>query len=107
MMFAGQLSVLTAATALDEATALWASLARWEIPTLVMHGTADTYTEPAASADFVAGIATADKVLQLVDGAFHELLNDECADEVAERLLTWLHAHTTAPASAPIEEAGS
>jgi acylglycerol lipase len=91
LMFDGQVSVLTAATALDEAALLRRALGEWRVPTLVLHGTADTYTDPAGSRNFVAGIASADKALRLVDGAFHELRNDACADEVLVLVLGWLH----------------
>ena len=90
LMFGGQVPVLTAATALDQAELLWAGLGEWHVPTLVLHGTADTYTDPASSTDFVAGIASEDKTLHLVDGAFHELLNDACAAEVAGLVMSWL-----------------
>ena len=90
LMFGGQVPVLTAATALDQAELLWAGLGEWHVPTLVLHGTADTYTDPAGSTDFVAGIASEDKTLHLVDGAFHELLNDACAAEVAGLVMSWL-----------------
>ena len=90
LMFGGQVPVLTAATALDQAELAWAGLGEWHVPTLVLHGTADTYTDPAGSTDFVAGIASEDKTLHLVDGAFHELLNDACAAEVAGLVMSWL-----------------
>jgi alpha-beta hydrolase superfamily lysophospholipase len=94
MMFAGQVPVLTAATALDEAALLWGELAGWHIPTLAVHGTADTYTDPKASGDFVTGIAAQDKTFCHVDAAYHELLNDLCADEVLELIINWLDSHT-------------
>ena len=90
LMFGGQVPVLTAATALDQAELLWAGLGEWHVPTLVLHGTADTYTDPAGSSDFVVGIASEDKTLHLVDGAFHELLNDACAAELAGLVKGWL-----------------
>ena len=93
LMFDGQVPVLTAATALDQAELLWTELGDWRVPTLVLHGTADTYTDPEGSRDFVAGIAAADAALHLFEGAFHELLNDVCADEVAGLVMGWLEAH--------------
>lgn len=93
LMFDGQVPVLTAATALDEAALLWAELSGWRLPTLVVHGTADTYTDPRASADFVTGIATQDKTFRLMDGAYHELLNDLCAEQVLALTVGWLESH--------------
>jgi alpha-beta hydrolase superfamily lysophospholipase len=52
--------VLLAATALDEVAHLRDRLADWRFPTLVVHGSADTYTDPAASREFVEDIAAED-----------------------------------------------
>ena len=93
LLFGGQVSVLTAATALDEAALLWAGTADWCIPTLVLHGTADTYTDPHASRAFEARVAAEDKTLSLIHGGHHELLNDVCADDVLGLVLDWLDAH--------------
>lgn len=94
-MFDGQVPLLLAATALDVAAEVWSGQTQWRVPTLLMHGTADTYTDPSASADLAMGIASVDEALTLIDGAFHELLNDECADEVLELLVTWLDVHAS------------
>lgn len=59
-------------------------LLNWRLPTQIVHGTADTYNDPAASADFGAEIASGDSAMHLVEGAHHELLDDERADEVLD-----------------------
>lgn len=93
MMVGGQVPVLTAATALDAAAELWPGLAGWHLPTLTVHGTADTYTDPAASRDLHDRIASPDRTLRLVDGAYHELLSDDCADDVARLVIEWAAGH--------------
>jgi len=70
------------------------SLTGWHLPTLVVHGIADTYTDPTASANFVTGIASQDRAFRPVHGAYHELLNDLCADEVLGHMTSWLDSHT-------------
>lgn len=53
-MHGGQVSVLLAATALDEASFLWAALPAWRVPTLAVHGT-DTPTPTRRQAPTSSG----------------------------------------------------
>lgn len=63
---------------------------RWVVPTLVLHGDADFYIEPARSRDLVNGIASKDKTLKIYEGEYHELLNSlDCADALMQ-VLQWL-----------------
>ena len=68
----------------------WARYPQWLAPTLVVHGTADTFTDPDGSRRFVAAIGSSDKTLHLVEGGYHELLNDAKRDETLRVVLTWL-----------------
>ena len=68
----------------------WARYPAWDVPTLAFHGTADRFTEPEGSRRFVDTIASSDKTLHLVDGGYHELLNDLGAEETLGRVLGWL-----------------
>ena len=68
----------------------WAHYPRWQVPALAFHGTADTFTEPEGSRRFVDTIASRDKTLHLVDGGYHELLNDLGAEETLSVVLAWL-----------------
>jgi acylglycerol lipase len=68
----------------------WARYPQWQVPTLVIHGTADTFTDPAGSRRFISAIAAQDKTLHLVDGGYHELLNDTERDDTLQVVLTWL-----------------
>jgi alpha-beta hydrolase superfamily lysophospholipase len=60
------------------------------LPLLVMHGTADTITDPAGSAELVARAASADKELKLWPDNRHEILNDLDKTEVLAYLVGWL-----------------
>ena len=68
----------------------WARYPAWRAPTLVLHGTADTFTEPEGSRRFVEAISSSDRALHVVDGGYHELLNDLGAEETLRVVLTWL-----------------
>lgn len=92
LMYAGQVSLLLAATALDEASCVWSALASWRVPTLVLHGTDDTYTDPRASRDFVRLLGPAGD-LRLVEGGRHELLNDLAGTANCDLVLSWLIDH--------------
>jgi alpha-beta hydrolase superfamily lysophospholipase len=68
----------------------WARYPAWQIPTLVLHGTADTFTEPDGSRRFVEAISSPDRTLHVVEGGYHELLNDLGAEETLGVVLGWL-----------------
>lgn len=90
LMYHGKVRALTAATMLGLSQKLWAQYPRWQLQTLILHGTADTITDPAGSQRFFDTIASPDKTLVLQEGGYHELLNDEPREEVREALLAWL-----------------
>lgn len=90
MVFHGGMSARLAASILFTSRENWARYAEWPAPTFVMHGTADTFTEPDGSRRFAETIASSDKTIYLVDGGYHELLNDFGAAETLDVVLTWL-----------------
>ncbi len=95
-MYGGQVSLLLAATALDEASYVWSFRTSWHVPTLVLHGTDDTYTDPKASTDFATLLGTAAE-LWLVEGGRHEMLNDHGGAATCELLVSWLIDHQGTP----------
>ncbi len=90
MVFTGSMPVQIAASVLFGSRANWSLYPRWEAPTLVIHGSADIFTEPEGSRRFIASIASQDKTLHLVEGGYHELLNDLEKDDTLRVLLKWL-----------------
>jgi acylglycerol lipase len=90
LMYHGGMPARLAASILFTSRDNWRLYPRWEAPTLVLHGTADTFTEPEGSRRFIANIASRDKTLYLVEGGYHELLNDVGGDDTLRVLLTWL-----------------
>jgi acylglycerol lipase len=88
----------TAATvvALDEAVGAFPErLPGLRVPLLVMHGGADRVTTPRGSelVDRLAG--SDDKTLVILDGLYHEILNEPEQDEILDRIVGWLDAHCT------------
>ncbi|GAA5532100.1 lysophospholipase [Deinococcus aluminii] len=96
-IFQGKVPALAAASMLRLSGQLWPQYARWTLPTLVIHGTADRITDPDGSRRFVEAIPATDKTLKLVEGSYHELLNDEPREEVLGWILDWLRERTEAP----------
>lgn len=90
LIYHGGMPARLAASILFTSRDNWAHYARWRVPTLVFHGTADTFTEPEGSRRFAQAIASSDKTLHLVDGGYHELLNDLGAEEMLGLVLGWL-----------------
>jgi acylglycerol lipase len=79
----------------------WPRYPAWRVPTLLLHGTADTFTEPEGSRRFVGTISSADKALHVVEGGYHDLLNDVGADETRGVVLDWLEQRITRRPSFP------
>lgn len=94
VMYHGNVPALTGATMLQLSGRLWPEYARWTLPTLTVHGTADKITDPRGSQRFHEAIPTSDKTLHTVDGGYHELLNDEPREQVRQVILDWLRART-------------
>lgn len=92
LVFTRAIPARLGATALAAGAEILAALPQWRAPTLVFHGTADTYTDPRGSEALVAGIASADKDLLLAEGGRHELLNDLGREALVEQVLDWLVA---------------
>ncbi|KZM28068.1 Acylglycerol lipase [Ascochyta rabiei] len=89
-----QIPFLLAATALDTMQQINDGFKKWTVPILVLHGTADTYTEWKGSEKFVNGIASEDKTFRKYEDGRHELLLDPpCADEVLKEILGWIEKH--------------
>jgi acylglycerol lipase len=90
LVFRGRFPAGCAAGALLASRANWTRYPQWQVPTLVFHGTADTFTEPEGSRRLIAAIGSRDKTLHLVEGGYHELLHDVKRDETLRVIMTWL-----------------
>ena len=90
LIYHGGMPARLAASILFTSRDNWARYPAWQIPTLVIHGTADTFTEPEGSRRFVDTISSPDRTLHLVEGGYHELLNDLGAEETMGVVIEWL-----------------
>ncbi|WP_405904081.1 lysophospholipase [Streptomyces sp. NBC_00656] len=91
-----RLPLLVGAGALDIAAAVWAGAPGWRAPCLVVHGTADTSTDPRASHHLADLLTAVDSSYLSVEGGRHELLHDDAADLVLENVLAFADRHLDA-----------
>jgi alpha-beta hydrolase superfamily lysophospholipase len=65
-------------------------------PLLVMHGTADTVTDPEGSKDLARRASSKDKTLKLYDGLYHDLLHEPEKAQVLGDVTQWLKERESA-----------
>jgi len=61
-------------------------------PFLVLHGTADSLTNPHWSRKLYEQAGASDKTLRLYDGLYHETFHEPEKEEVLADLGTWLRS---------------
>lgn len=74
---------------------LQSRISRFRYPVLLMHGTADQLTDPEGSRAFYHTISSEDKALDLLEGWYHELINEPGKDEVLKRISSWISDRRT------------
>ena len=65
------------------------------VPLLVLHGTGDTVTSPAASAEFVRRAGSADKTHTTYEGAYHNLFVETNREEIFDDIAEWIGARSS------------
>lgn len=64
--------------------------ASFELPVLVVHGTADGLTYPKGSELFMEKAQSDDKTLKLFPGGYHELIHDIDSEEMIQTVVEWI-----------------
>jgi len=67
-----------------------ASARELRLPTLVLHGTADTLVPLAATRPVYQAFGTRDRIVKLYDGLYHEVFNEPERERVTADLFRWL-----------------
>ncbi|MBE2998626.1 alpha/beta fold hydrolase [Nocardiopsis sp. HNM0947] len=93
LLYVGKVPMRTGVTTLETASRLWRRVDRWHTPSLVVHGTRDTSTDPRMSVRLVERIPAEDKTMHLVEGGRHELLHAAGGDRIVELLGSWALDH--------------
>lgn len=94
-VYHGKVPALTAASMLRLSQSLVPQLGQWRLPTLLLHGDQDQLAAVEGSRRFAAQAGAARETRPQVSyhevaGGYHELFNDQVAQEVTDITLAWL-----------------
>ena len=97
LTYKGGVPILTGATMILQGDEVLRRADRLTTPTLVMHGSGDLLADLRGSRDFVRAARgahpDADVHLRIVDGAYHELLNEPEGQGLIRDIIIWLGEH--------------
>ncbi|XP_008806627.1 monoacylglycerol lipase [Phoenix dactylifera] len=96
LVFTGSLRVRTGHEILRITSYLQQNLSKVAVPFLVLHGTADTVTDPEASQRLYNEASSTDKSIKLYEGFLHDLLFEPERDHIAKDIIDWLNARLDA-----------
>ncbi|CAN6166860.1 unnamed protein product [Urochloa humidicola] len=92
LVYTGPIRVRTGNEILRISSYLQRNLSRVTVPFLVLHGTADTITDPRASQRLYHASMSTNKSIKLYDGYLHDLLFEPERDDIANDIINWLSA---------------
>lgn len=92
LVYTGPIRVRTGNEILRISSYLQRNLSRVTVPFLVLHGTADTITDPRASQRLYQASTSTNKSIKLYDGYLHDLLFEPERDDIANDIINWLSA---------------
>nr|XP_010905619.2 uncharacterized protein LOC105032760 [Elaeis guineensis] len=96
LVFTGPLRVRTGHEILRITSYLQHNLRKVAVPFLVLHGTADTVTDPEASQRLYNEASSTDKSIKLYEGFLHDLLFEPERDDIAKDIIDWLNSRLDA-----------
>ncbi|TXG50921.1 hypothetical protein EZV62_023445 [Acer yangbiense] len=91
LVYTGHIRVRTGYEILRISTHLQQNLKRLRVPFMVLHGTADTVTDPEASKKLYEEASSTDKTIRLLEGFLHDLLFEPERDEIVGDIINWLN----------------
>jgi acylglycerol lipase len=92
LVYTGPIRVRTGNEILRLTSYLQRNLSRITVPFIVLHGTADTITDPRASQRPYQASMSTTKSIKLYDGYLHDLLFEPERDDIANDIINWLSA---------------
>ncbi|XP_024025279.1 uncharacterized protein LOC21394012 isoform X2 [Morus notabilis] len=90
LVYTGPIRVRTGHEILRISSYLMRNLKSVTVPFFVLHGTADTVTDPLASKDLYNEAASKFKDIKLYDGFLHDLLFEPERKEIAQDIIDWM-----------------
>ncbi|GLT55888.1 hypothetical protein SLA2020_289730 [Shorea laevis] len=91
LVYTGAIRVRTGYEILQITSFLQQNLQRLRVPFLVLHGTADTITDPKASQKLYEEASSTDKTIELYEGFLHDLLFELESEAVVNDIIKWLN----------------
>ncbi|KAK9115839.1 hypothetical protein Sjap_014786 [Stephania japonica] len=92
LVYTGAIRVRTGAEILRMTSYLQQNLSRLTIPFMVLHGTADTVTDPEASKKLYEEASSNDKSIKLYEGYLHDLLFEPEWETIVKEIIYWLNS---------------
>lgn len=91
LVYTGSIRVRTGYEILRITSCLQQNLRKLKVPFLVLHGNADTVTDPEASKKLYEEASSIDKNIKLFDGLLHDLLFEPERQAIMEDIIEWLN----------------
>ncbi|KAF8398882.1 hypothetical protein HHK36_014746 [Tetracentron sinense] len=92
LVYTGSIRIRTGSEILRISSHLQRNLSRLNVPLLVLHGTADTVTDPEASQKLYEEASSTDKSIKLFEGCLHDLLFEPERETIAKDIIEWLNS---------------
>ncbi|KAL0415571.1 UNVERIFIED_CONTAM: Monoglyceride lipase [Sesamum latifolium] len=92
LVFTGSIRIRTGYEILRITAFLQQNLSKLTVPFLVLHGTADSVTDPSASQKLYDEASSTDKTINLYEGLLHDLLFEPEKEEITENIIAWLNS---------------
>lgn len=93
LVYPGKIGARLGKEFMDAMAAAQAGAPKITPPILIQHGEADRLTAPEGSRYLFEHVSSADKMLKIYPGLFHEIYNEPEQDAVLDDLLGWFDAH--------------
>jgi len=92
LVFTGSIRIRTGYEILRITSYLQKNLSRLRVPFFVLHGTADSVTDPKASEKLYDVASSSDKTIKLYEGCLHDLLFEPEKEEIKDSIISWLNS---------------
>ncbi|KAF6168655.1 hypothetical protein GIB67_005267 [Kingdonia uniflora] len=95
LVYTGSIRVRTGYEILRITAYLLQNLRKLKVPFLVLHGTADTVTDPEGTQKLYEVASSTDKSIKLYDGYLHDLLYEPEKEAITEDIIEWFESRTS------------
>lgn len=92
LVYTGSIRVRTGHEILRITSYLQRNMQKLNVPFLVLHGTADTVTDPDASLKLYNEASSEDKSIKLLPGYLHDLLFEPEREDIKRDIIQWLNS---------------